>query len=159
MWVGKEANEIEKKEALATVQEYLQTHPSGREIDTPILVVKQGFEPPNFTGWFLAWDPKKWSEGKTYEQLKKELRDANDIIRITADNRLETLSSSSRGPFYPLEVLLSSQDDLPGDVDPAKKENFLSDDDFMRVFGIPWEKFAALPTWKQLHMKKERGLF
>ncbi|KAM6473002.1 advillin [Liasis olivaceus] len=163
MWVGKEANEIEKKEALATVQEYLQTHPSGREIDTPILVVKQGFEPPNFTGWFLAWDPKKWSEGKTYEQLKKELRDANDIIRITAVSCSSSSSSSSSsgggGPFYPLEVLLSSQEDLPGGVDPAKKENFLSDDDFMRVFGIPREKFAALPTWKQLHMKKERGLF
>ncbi|XP_026570500.1 advillin [Pseudonaja textilis] len=158
IWVGKEANEVEKKEALATAQAYLQTHPSGREVDTPILVIKQGFEPPNFTGWFLAWDPNKWSEGKTYEQLKKELRDANDVIRIAADDRLETLSSS-KSAIYPLEVLLCSPEDLPKDVDPAKKENFLSDDDFMRVFGIPQEKFAALPTWKQLHMKKERGLF
>ncbi|XP_026533169.1 advillin [Notechis scutatus] len=158
MWVGKEANEVEKKEALATAQAYLQTHPSGREVDTPILVIKQGFEPPNFTGWFLAWDPNKWSEGKTYEQLKKELRDANDVIRIAADDGLETLSSS-KSAIYPLEVLLSSPEDLPKDVDPAKKENFLSDDDFMKVFGIPQEKFAALPTWKQLHMKKERGLF
>ncbi|XP_015676131.1 advillin [Protobothrops mucrosquamatus] len=158
MWVGKEANEVEKKEALATAQEYLQTHPSGREVDTPILVIKQGFEPPNFTGWFLAWDPNKWSEGKTYEQLKKELRDANDMIRVADDDRPETLSSS-KSPIYSLEVLLSSLEDLPEDVDPAKKENFLSDDDFMRVFGIPREKFIVLPTWKQLHMKKERGLF
>ncbi|KAM3848831.1 advillin [Vipera latastei] len=158
MWVGKEANEVEKKEAMATAQEYLQSHPSGREVDTPILVIKQGFEPPNFTGWFLAWDPNKWSEGKTYEQLKKELRDANDMIRIADDDRLET-PRSSKCPIYPLEVLLSSLEDLPEDVDPAKKENFLSDDDFMRVFGIPREKFTVLPTWKQLHMKKERGLF
>ncbi|KAL7989808.1 hypothetical protein Chor_012474 [Crotalus horridus] len=158
MWVGKEANEVEKKEALATAQEYLQTHPSRREVDTPILMIKQGFEPPNFTGWFLAWDPNKWSEGKTYEQLKKELRDANDMIRVTDDDRLDIVSSS-KSPIYSLEVLLSSLEDLPEDVDPAKKENFLSDDDFMRVFGIPREKFIVLPTWKQLHMKKERGLF
>lgn len=43
------------------VQEYLQTHPGGRDIETPILLVKQGFEPPTFTGWFHAWDAQKWS--------------------------------------------------------------------------------------------------
>lgn len=41
-------------------QEYLRTHPSGRDLDTPIIVVKQGYEPPTFTGWFLAWDPLNW---------------------------------------------------------------------------------------------------
>lgn len=43
------------------MQEYLKTHPSGRDPETPIIVVKQGYEPPTFTGWFLAWDPFKWS--------------------------------------------------------------------------------------------------
>ncbi|XP_061470969.1 advillin isoform X2 [Rhineura floridana] len=165
LWIGKEANETEKKKALMMAQEYLQTHPSGRDTDTPILIIKQGFEPPNFTGWFLAWDPYLWNEGKTYEQLKKELGDANNIVRITAGlngasraPRPGTMNSSNC-PIYPLEVLLSSQDELPEDVDPAKKENFLSAQDFLQVFGIPRDKFAALPTWKQLHMKKERGLF
>uniref|UniRef100_A0A8C4YG23 Advillin n=1 Tax=Gopherus evgoodei TaxID=1825980 RepID=A0A8C4YG23_9SAUR len=61
LWLGTDANATEKEAALATAQEYLRTHPSGRDTDTPILVVKQGFEPPNFTGWFVAWDPHKWS--------------------------------------------------------------------------------------------------
>ncbi|XP_032994354.1 advillin [Lacerta agilis] len=165
LWIGKEANETERKEALTMAQEYLQTHPSGRETDTPIFIIKQGFEPPNFTGWFLAWDPYRWSEGKTYEQLKKELGDANNIVRITADLSGASLNprpgtlESSNCPTYPLEVLLSSQDELPEDVDPAKKENFLSAQDFLQVFGIPRETFAALPSWKQLNMKKEKGLF
>lgn len=60
-WIGKHANEEEKKAAATTVQEYLKTHPSGRDLGTPIIVVKQGNEPPTFTGWFLAWDPFKWS--------------------------------------------------------------------------------------------------
>uniref|UniRef100_A0A674IA68 Advillin n=1 Tax=Terrapene triunguis TaxID=2587831 RepID=A0A674IA68_9SAUR len=61
LWLGTDANATEKEAALATAWEYLHTHPSGRDTDTPILVVKQGFEPPTFTGWFVAWDPHKWS--------------------------------------------------------------------------------------------------
>lgn len=61
LWIGAEANAAEKKSALSTAQEYLHTHPSGRDTGTPILIVKQGFEPPIFTGWFLAWDPHIWS--------------------------------------------------------------------------------------------------
>ena len=41
---------------------YLKTDPTGsRDPQTPIITVKQGFEPPTFTGWFMAWDPAKWS--------------------------------------------------------------------------------------------------
>ncbi|MEE6471775.1 hypothetical protein FKM82_009370 [Ascaphus truei] len=61
LWIGSEANETEKKEAPVTAQEYLKTHPSGRDPETPLLIIKQGFEPPIFTGWFLAWDAQKWS--------------------------------------------------------------------------------------------------
>lgn len=61
LWIGKEANEVERKEAVVTSQEYLRTHPGARDPDTPIVLIKQGFEPPTFTGWFAAWDPSKWS--------------------------------------------------------------------------------------------------
>lgn len=61
LWIGKEANEVERKEAVVTSQDYLRTHPGARDPDTPIVLVKQGFEPPTFTGWFTAWDPTKWS--------------------------------------------------------------------------------------------------
>ncbi|KAF7468547.1 Hypothetical predicted protein [Marmota monax] len=84
LWIGAEANAIEKERALATAQEYLHTHPSGRDIHTPILIIKQGSEPPTFTGWFLAWDPHIWSAGKSYEQLKEELGDAATIMQITS---------------------------------------------------------------------------
>lgn len=52
---------MERKESLITCQEYLRTHPGARDPDTPIVLTKQGFEPPTFTGWFLAWDATKWS--------------------------------------------------------------------------------------------------
>ncbi|XP_037612881.1 villin-1 isoform X3 [Sebastes umbrosus] len=62
LWVGNSANQYETKEAWNSSQEYLRTHPAGRDPDTPIIFVKQGYEPPTFTGWFNAWDPHKWSD-------------------------------------------------------------------------------------------------
>lgn len=59
-WIGKEANASEQEAAAVMAQEYLSSHPSGRDPQTPIVVVRQGHEPPTFTGWFLAWDPLKW---------------------------------------------------------------------------------------------------
>ncbi|XP_043744558.1 advillin isoform X3 [Cervus elaphus] len=160
LWVGAEANAAEKRGALTAAQEYLHTHPGGRDTSTPILIVKQGFEPPIFTGWFLAWDPHMWSAGKSYEQVKEELGDAAAVTRVTADMRDTTLPLNSEPKYYPLEVLLKNQSqELPEDVNPAKKENYLSERDFVSVFGITRGQFAALPGWKQLQMKKEKGLF
>uniref|UniRef100_A0A8C5KWI8 Advillin n=1 Tax=Jaculus jaculus TaxID=51337 RepID=A0A8C5KWI8_JACJA len=163
LWIGAEANVTEKERALVTAQEYLHTHPSGRDPNTPILIIKQGFEPPTFTGWFLAWDPHIWSAGKSYEQLKEELGDAAAIMRITADMKNATFSlnsANSESKYYPIEVLLKSQNqELPEDVNPAKKENYLSEQDFVTVFGITRGQFVALPGWKQLQLKKEKGLF
>ena len=39
---------------------YLETDPSGRDKRTPIVIIKQGHEPPTFTGWFLGWDSSRW---------------------------------------------------------------------------------------------------
>ena len=59
--MGKGANPVEKDAVVTTAQEYLRSHPGGRDVDTPIVLIRQGFEPPTFTGWFHAWDPQKWS--------------------------------------------------------------------------------------------------
>ncbi|CAI9624281.1 unnamed protein product [Staurois parvus] len=62
IWIGDDSNEVEKKESLVAAKRYLESDPNGRDKNIPITVVKQGFEPPTFTGWFLAWDPKKWQK-------------------------------------------------------------------------------------------------
>ncbi|XP_019936216.1 scinderin like a [Paralichthys olivaceus] len=61
IWVGKDANETEKTESLKIATEYLSSDPSGRQ-GLPITTIKQGEEPPSFTGWFHAWDPKMWDK-------------------------------------------------------------------------------------------------
>ncbi|OWK62049.1 Adseverin [Lonchura striata] len=60
IWIGKDANETERQESVKSAKRYIETDPSGRDKGTPIVIVKQGHEPPTFTGWFLAWDSNKW---------------------------------------------------------------------------------------------------
>uniref|UniRef100_A0A8C2AQ78 Scinderin like b n=1 Tax=Cyprinus carpio TaxID=7962 RepID=A0A8C2AQ78_CYPCA len=59
LWIGKEANEVEKTESPKIAKDYVDSDPSGRR-GLPITTIKQGAEPPTFTGWFQAWDPHMW---------------------------------------------------------------------------------------------------
>ncbi|PVD37825.1 hypothetical protein C0Q70_00427 [Pomacea canaliculata] len=152
VWVGKGANETEKKEALHTAMEYIRTDPSGRtEDNTLILQVKQGFEPTSFTGHFHGWDPEKWSGGKTYEDLKKEF--GEDSVAVTSVQ--EELANYYRTYTY-AELTKKS---LPKGVDASCKERYLSDQEFSKVFGISRSEYLALREWKQINLKKKVGLF
>ncbi|KAB5535932.1 hypothetical protein PHYPO_G00123580 [Pangasianodon hypophthalmus] len=59
LWVGNDANEVEKKGAPKIAKEYVETDPAGRR-GIPITTIKQGAEPSTFTGWFQAWDAHMW---------------------------------------------------------------------------------------------------
>ncbi|XP_036604538.1 gelsolin isoform X1 [Trichosurus vulpecula] len=60
VWVGKDSQEEEKTEALTSAKRYIETDPANRDRRTPVTIVKQGFEPPSFMGWFLGWDNSYW---------------------------------------------------------------------------------------------------
>jgi hypothetical protein len=48
--------------------------PSNRDENTTILKVKQGYEPPTFTGFFGVWDTSLWnvsySTGLIYDKVQ-----------------------------------------------------------------------------------------
>ncbi|XP_066855553.1 villin-1 [Anser cygnoides] len=165
-WIGKGASEAEKEAAAVMAQEYLRSDPSGRDLDTPIIVVKQGCEPPTFTGWFLAWDPLCWSDKKSYEELKAELGDTSNIGQLVSGLTSKevftatTTLTPTKLETFPLDVLMNTAaEDLPRGVDPSRKEQHLSDQDFQAVFGMNRAAFGNLPLWKQQNLKKEKGLF
>ncbi|XP_037536723.1 gelsolin [Nematolebias whitei] len=61
VWIGNEAKEEEKTEAARSAEVYIKTDPAHRDPRTAIVTLKQGFEPPTFTGWFLGWNCKYWN--------------------------------------------------------------------------------------------------
>ena len=90
IWIGENANKEEKEQSAVIAYEYLIKHPSGnicdndssnnitplrsgRDPKTNIIIIKQGREPPIFTGWFGSWDPHMWANGKSYDEIRAEM--------------------------------------------------------------------------------------
>jgi len=61
LWFGAQSNKEEQSQSVKLAEKYLKTDPSGRDSDTAVLIVKQGYEPPTFTGFFGAWDRSLWN--------------------------------------------------------------------------------------------------
>ncbi|XP_051948893.1 adseverin [Xyrauchen texanus] len=70
VWIGKDANEVERTESVKSAKMYIETDPSGRDKGTSLVVVKQGHEPPTFTGWFLGWDASQWDRDVVERAVK-----------------------------------------------------------------------------------------
>ncbi|EDQ85244.1 uncharacterized protein MONBRDRAFT_34323 [Monosiga brevicollis MX1] len=155
VWIGAGANVEERKHALETAKEYVDSDPTDRTSDdTAIMVVKQGLEPTNFRCHFMAWDDEKWSNGMNYEQLKAALG-SGEVGAVSLDQAMDAFSTNKKYPYEQLK----SNDGLPDTVDKTKKEQYLSDDDFQTIFKMSRSEFSALAKWKQNNKKKEVGLF
>ncbi|XP_040335724.1 villin-like protein isoform X5 [Herpailurus yagouaroundi] len=124
LWLGEAASKW-KKEAVDWGQEYLKTHPAGRSPATPIVVIKQGHEPPTFTGWFLAWDPYKWTNDQSYKEVVDgSLGAMPAICEITAElNDFQLSRGPSNGAADPLtlQTLKGSQDGSGNELQPGPK--------------------------------------
>uniref|UniRef100_A0A2C9KVB8 HP domain-containing protein n=1 Tax=Biomphalaria glabrata TaxID=6526 RepID=A0A2C9KVB8_BIOGL len=140
-------------------QEYLKTDPAGRDIDTPILCIKQGFEPPSFTGFFGIWDRDIWSKGLSFEELKKQVGESNIPIVEIKQNGISGSPDFNEVPKYSLVELQVAAEELPSGVDPNAREIHLRDDEFKKVFNMSYSDFNKLPGWKQKQMKKSFKLF
>uniref|UniRef100_A0AAX7V8Z9 HP domain-containing protein n=1 Tax=Astatotilapia calliptera TaxID=8154 RepID=A0AAX7V8Z9_ASTCA len=155
LWIGNSSYEYETKEALNSARDYLRTHPAGRDPDTPIIFVKQGYEPPTFTGWFNAWDPHKWSVN-FFPRPSSPTRPQSGMSSSSASS----LSSSGAGKFFDPELLVNkTPDELPEGVDPTQKEDYLSDLDFENLLSTTRADFQRLPKWRQNDLKKKAGIF
>jgi len=152
--VGKDANQTEKKEAMTTALEYVKTDPAGRDPEkVQMVVIKQGYEPPQFTGHFQAWNDDVFAHGKSYEQIKKELRDENAGISFVQ----EELTKFSFDRKYPFSVLC--QEELPDGIDPTRKEYYLAPDEFYQHFKISFKEYEQKPQWKRDMLKRNACLF
>ncbi|KAG7218470.1 hypothetical protein INR49_009347 [Caranx melampygus] len=96
--------------------------------------------------------------GLSYEELKKEFGEAAVTVEVTAEQN--GAESEAFFQSFPPDTLINRQaNELPEGVDPTQKEKHLSDSDFTSLFGITKDEFKQLPQWKQLKLKKDKGLF
>jgi hypothetical protein len=73
-------------------------------------------------------------------------------------NTAAPLYSDPSCTTYPYAVL-KDKSLRPSDVDPARKERYLSDQEFLGLFKMDKEAFARLPEWKQKAQKTPLMLF
>ncbi|XP_063596642.1 advillin-like [Penaeus indicus] len=148
--------QAEQRASDALALEYLRTDPAGRE-GVPIIKLKQGYEPPNFTGHFGVWDNDLWNDNMTYADICERLQEVSPgaTVLVTSSG-----SGTTGRRTYPLATLREKDPEkLPPEVDPVHKEDFLSDADFMSVFGVGRDGIDSIPMWKRNNMKKKAGLF
>lgn len=159
IWVGYKSNKEERTSAIQLAFDYLRTDPNGRDEKTPIIQLKQGHEPPNFTGFFGSWDIHLWESDKSFEEVRHELEGQKPVLQVELKltNGVHDFDECKK---YPIRDLLPKDPEkLPESVDPLHKELHLSHPDFITAFGMKYEDFAQLPKWRQENLKKAAGLF
>jgi hypothetical protein len=67
-------------------------------------------------------------------------------------------TTKSESGFYPVEVLRQGSI-WPAEVDPTRREEFLSPADFFTVFKMSKDEFACLDKFKRVRIKKDVMLF
>jgi len=106
----------------------------------------------------------KWKVDTSYIGYRS--RDPNDLrcggnATIGETDNIKSVAeySNAMSCKYPYSLLRAGASGRPADVDPACKEQYLSDLEFLDVFGMDSISFQKLPRWKQLNMKRAKGLF
>ncbi|XP_077410624.1 supervillin a isoform X10 [Vanacampus margaritifer] len=142
----------DRKCAMETVLQYcLEKNPKKAP---KAYLIHAGLEPLTFTNMFPSWEHRE----DIAEITEREAEVCNQIILV--EDVLARLCQTT----YPLEDLLARP--LPEGVDPLRLEVYLSDDDFQGVgacgkkgLEMSREEYASMPAWKQVNLKKTKGLF
>ncbi|XP_019363758.1 PREDICTED: supervillin isoform X5 [Gavialis gangeticus] len=135
----------DRKCAMETVLQYCK----GKNVKKPpkSYLIHAGLEPLTFTNMFPSWEHRE----DIAEITEMDAEVSNQIILV------EDVLAKLCKTVYPLADLLARP--LPEGVDPLKLEIYLSDVDFEVALEMTREEYNALPSWKQVNLKKSKGLF
>ncbi|KAM6277532.1 supervillin isoform 8-T8 [Spheniscus humboldti] len=135
----------DRKCAMETVLQYCK----GKNVKKPpkSYLIHAGLEPLTFTNMFPSWEHRE----DIAEITEMDADVSNQIILV------EDVLAKLCKTVYPLADLLARP--LPEGVDPLKLEIYLSDEDFEVALEMTRDEYNALPSWKQVNLKKAKGLF
>jgi len=89
---------------------------------------------------------------------QRKLTLAEEKVEMVSVDDISLGYASAGSKTYSLKDLVGAGT-RPDDVDPARKEQYLSDVDFKDTFGMTKDEFAKLAKWKQTSLKKSKNLF
>ncbi|XP_047424124.1 supervillin a isoform X4 [Mugil cephalus] len=142
----------DRKCAMETVLQYCKEKNENKP--PKAYLIHAGLEPLTFTNMFPSWEHRE----DIAEITEREAEVCNQIILV--EDVLARLCKTT----YPLADLLARP--LPEGVDPLRLEVYLSDEDFEGVgphekkgLDMSREEYGCLPGWKQVNLKKAKGLF
>ncbi|XP_077008807.1 supervillin isoform X13 [Tamandua tetradactyla] len=136
----------DRKSAMETVLQYCK----GKNLKKPppkSYLIHAGLEPLTFTNMFPSWEHRE----DIAEITERDTEVSNQITLV--EDVLARLCKT----VYPLADLLARP--LPEGVDPLKLEIYLTDEDFEFALDMTRAEYHALPSWKQVNLKKAKGLF
>ncbi|XP_078234726.1 supervillin isoform X22 [Pogona vitticeps] len=135
----------DRKCAMETVLQYCK----GKNVKKPpkSYLIHAGLEPLTFTNMFPSWEHRE----DIAEITEMDAEASNQIILV------EDVLAKLCKKLYPLSDLLARP--LPEGVDPLNLEIYLSEEDFESALQMTREEYNALPSWKQVNLKKAKGLF
>ncbi|XP_023420447.1 supervillin isoform X16 [Cavia porcellus] len=136
----------DRKSAMETVLQYCK----GKNLKKPppkSYLIHAGLEPLTFTNMFPSWEHRE----DIAEITEMDTEVSNQITLV------EDVLAKLCKTIYPLADLLARP--LPEGVDPLKLEIYLTDEDFEFALDMTREEYSALPAWKQVNLKKAKGLF
>mmetsp|Transcript_69081 Transcript_69081/g.131784 ORF Transcript_69081/g.131784 Transcript_69081/m.131784 type:complete len:594 (-) Transcript_69081:170-1951(-) len=97
-----------------------------------------------------------------HDRRKAQLKvDAASKLKMKPHKSREEAAKKVRGGpsgYYPL-ASLACLPPWPAGVEAARREMWLSPEDFQQVFGMDKAEFRKLPSWTQQHKKKKANLF
>ncbi|XP_048465355.1 supervillin a isoform X4 [Rhincodon typus] len=137
--------DADRKCAMETVLQYCKVKNAKKPPKS--YLIHAGFEPLTFTNMFPSWEHRE----DVAEITETEAESCNKIILV------EDVLSKLCKTQYPLAELQARP--LPEGVDPLKLEIYLTDEDFQKTLEMTREEFSTLPSWKQVKLKKAKGLF
>uniref|UniRef100_A0A8C7KFP3 Supervillin n=1 Tax=Oncorhynchus kisutch TaxID=8019 RepID=A0A8C7KFP3_ONCKI len=137
--------DMDRKCAMETVLRYCRE--KNEKKPQKSYLIHAGLEPLTFTNMFPSWEHRE----DIAEITEREAEVCNQIILV--EDVLARLCQNT----YPLAELLARP--LPGGVDPLRLEIYLSDQDFEKALDMKREEYEGLPGWKQVNLKKAKGLF
>uniref|UniRef100_A0A673YUD0 Supervillin a n=1 Tax=Salmo trutta TaxID=8032 RepID=A0A673YUD0_SALTR len=137
--------DADRKCAMETVLQYCTE--KNEKKPPKAYLIHAGLEPLTFTNMFPCWEHRE----DIAEITEREAEVCNQIILV--EDVLERLCKTT----YPLADLLARP--LPEGVDPLRLEIYLDNDDFEKALEMSRDEYEVLPGWKQVNVKKAKGLF